>query len=238
MISVCMATHNGERYIEMQLNSILEQIGPSDEVIISDDASTDNTLEIINQISDPRIKIIHHKKKEGIPSFLLASQNFENSLKNSKGDYVFLADQDDVWLPNKVQTCLEELKKSDLILHDCEVVDEKLRIIHDSYFKLISSKSGLIHNLISNSYLGCCMAFRSEILYRALPFPNVPHDIWIGLIAEYYGTVKFVEVNMLKYRRHGANLSSSGEKSGNSLFFKLKYRIHILSYFFKKILTA
>lgn len=95
MISVCMATYNGEEYIKEQLESILCQLGEMDEIIISDDGSTDNTLNIIESYNDSRIKIHINTGKHGFV------YNFENALQKAKGEYIFLSDQDDIWLPEK-----------------------------------------------------------------------------------------------------------------------------------------
>ncbi|MCD8291094.1 MAG: glycosyltransferase, partial [Prevotella sp.] len=96
-VSVCIATYNGEKYIEEQIRSILSQLSDNDEVIISDDGSHDQTLSLIQSIGDKRIKIFQNEGRHGF------KYNFENTLKKVQGDYIFLCDQDDVWLPNKVQ---------------------------------------------------------------------------------------------------------------------------------------
>ena len=115
MISVCMATYNGEKYIREQIDSILAQLGDKDELIVSDDGSADATLSIVRSFSDPRIKIISNTGKHG------TNGNFENALKHAQGDYIFLSDQDDVWLPGKVNICLQALQTAHLVVHDCYV---------------------------------------------------------------------------------------------------------------------
>lgn len=112
MISVCIATHNGAHYIKEQIESILCQLGTNDEIIISDDGSTDNTIDILLAFNDKRIIIYHYKQPvKSKHSHIYVCKNFENALKHAKGDYIFLADQDDWWMPNKVMKCLEDLKK-------------------------------------------------------------------------------------------------------------------------------
>ena len=236
MISVCIATFNGERFIEVQLRSILQQLKSDDEIIISDDGSTDKTIEIASNMQDSRIKILQHNKEIKKHSYLMVTRNLENALYHAKGDYIFLADQDDEWLPGKVEKCIQNLESSDLVLHDCIVVDEVLQVLAPSYFHLNKSNPGMISNLVSNAYLGCCMAFKRAVLQQSLPIPAVPHDIWIGLIAEYYGKVKFIDSKLLHYRRHGNNLSPSAEKSPNTLTRKLWYRTQILYFFCKRII--
>lgn len=238
MISVCIPTYNGEKYIHQQLTSIMMQLGLNDEVIISDDGSTDKTIEILKSFNDQRIKIFNHHKTSVKYKFGFTTTNLENALLKAKGDVIFLADQDDIWLSNKVKYCKYMLKDDfDLIVHDCAVVDEDENVLASSYFNLNRSVPGIINNLINNSYLGCCMGFKRKLLDFIIPIPaDVPHDIWIGLLAEKYGKVNFSSENLILYRRHGDNLSPSGERSANSLFFKLKYRAIIILEFCGRIL--
>lgn len=237
MISVCIPTYNGEKFIRRQIDSILQQLGPEDEIIISDDQSTDRTLFIISEVNDSRIKVLKHQPAESQFRFNLTSRNVENALKHAMGKFIFLADQDDIWRSDKVIKTLNLLQQYDLVLHDCEVVNEEEQLISPSYFSLTSARNGIVNNIIKNSYLGCCMAFTRGILDIAIPLPRteVPHDIWIGLIAEHYGTVKFYNEPLVKYRRHGNNLSFSSEKSTNSIAVKVLYRANIIQALTKKI---
>jgi len=225
-----MASYNGELYIKEQINSILFQLSKTDELIISDDGSTDNTIAIINKFHDDRIRLLFHKNKEEKYQFKNTTKNIEFALQKAKGDIIFLADQDDVWLSNKVSIMLSALNNNHLVVSNCKVTDANLNIIIPSYFNLIHSKEGLIHNLIKNSYLGCCMAFRRELLNECLPFPDGPiaHDIWIGLIAEKNKKVKFIETPTLLYRRHVTCVSTSSKRSSSSLKFKIYHRFYIV----------
>lgn len=223
MISVCMATYNGEKYIKEQIDSILVQLGENDEIIVSDDGSTDNTIEIIESYQDSRIKIFRNSFKNLI-------LNFEFTLNKAKGDFIFLSDQDDVWLLNKVEVNLDYLIKNDIVVSNCKVVNQDLEVINKSFFQLNNSKQGLISNLIKNSYLGCCLAFRKEILGKVLPFPkNIPmHDIWLGFVSELFFKPKFIEEPLMLYRRHGANESPTGEDSPFNLCRKFLFRYNIV----------
>lgn len=243
MISVCIPTFNGGNYIKEQIDSILSQLSFADEIIISDDQSTDNTIEIINSYNDDRIKIFPHIKKQVGESqfkFDLTTRNMENAINQAVGDYIFMADQDDVWEVGRITTVLSLLKKYTLVVTDCKVVNDNLEVIHESYYYLVNSKVGMIKNFSKNSYLGCCMAFKKEILKFALPFPiePVPHDIWLGLIAEIYGRVYFLNEKTILYRRHQNNLSDSAEISTNSLNFKVRYRMLLLKALIKRSLEA
>lgn len=224
MISVCMGTYNGGKYVDRQLCSILEQLGPEDEVVISDDSSSDGTLEIIRGLADRRIRLIPGCRF-GNPIF-----NVENALKASRGDPIFLSDQDDVWLPGKVRILKECLERFDLVASDCRVVDGDERVIHDSFFRLRRCRTGLLANLVRNSYLGCCMAFRRTLLERALPFPkDIPmHDIWIGLVAEATGKTHLCPEKLVLYRRHDANISTASGASRFTFLQQLAMRARTL----------
>ncbi len=221
MISVCVATYNGEKYLKEQLDSILMQLSEDDEVIVSDDGSTDSTLEILAEYGE-RVKILKNEQK-GIVS------NIENALNQAKGDIIFLSDQDDVWLPNKVETCVKELKVADLVVSDCFVTDKNLNIAHHSFFKKNNSFQNKFLALMKNSYLGCCMAFNRAVLDLALPFPkDIPmHDIWIGNVAGFNFKTKFISEPLIYYRRHYKNNSTASEKTKNNIFkiFSLRYSI-------------
>lgn len=220
-ISVCIPTYNGEKYIKAQLESILIQLSINDEIIISDDSSTDGTISEIKSIQDSRIKLFENNKFKS-PIF-----NLENALKKAKGEFIFLSDQDDIWKPDKVNITLEKLKKFDLVVSDCELIDEKNQIISESFYALNSTKIGYINNLLKNGFLGCCMAFNQNIQSSVIPFPKkiAMHDIWIGLVASLLGRVIFIDDKLIQYRRHGGNFSFTSSKSKFTLLFKIQYRI-------------
>src|ERR1035437_4235872 len=118
MISVCIASYNGEKYIRQQLDSILSQLTVKDEIVISDDSSSDRTTEIIKGYKDSRIKLFE-KCTFKSPIF-----NLENALKKAKGDFIFLADQDDIWLSYKISHTIKQLKSFDLVVCNGFIVDQ------------------------------------------------------------------------------------------------------------------
>lgn len=233
MISVCIATYNGACFIEAQLQSILSQLNDNDEILISDDGSADNTLDIVISIQDERIKIVSNDGNLGVV------RNFERVLSNASGEYIFLCDQDDIWLPNKVDRCLQALTDHLLVVSDCRVVDKNLNELHASFFKLRNSGGGFWRNVYKNSYLGCCMAFRKDLLVYALPMPeHVPmHDMWLGLLANCVGKVKFLPEALMLYRRHDKNASPTAQKSNFSLYRQLGYRIRLSLLLLKRLIS-
>jgi len=226
MISVCLTTYNGAKYLKEQLESILMQLGKKDELIISDDGSTDKTVEIVNTIDDERIKLFINEKNIGY------TRNFEKALSFAKGDIIFLSDQDDIWCQNKIETYLHYFDNYDLLVSDAMVIDEKEKVINDSFFVLRKPKKSKIGNILKFGYLGCCMAFKKEILLKALPFPGnsilCTHDNWLFLIGCYFFRYKILEDKLLLYRRHTSNISTGGLKNETSFFFKICYRLYLI----------
>lgn len=220
-----MATYNGEKYIREQMESILHQLDENDEVVVSDDSSSDKTIAIIESFGDKRIKIIRDQR------FRSALFNFENALKHSSGKFIFLADQDDVWVHDRVSKILPYFDSYELVVNDCKIVDDKLQVIGDSYFDTVDAKPGLLRNLSrTSSYVGCCMCFKREVLEASLPFPKrIPmHDFWIAMIAEALFRIKFVREPLVLYRRHANNLSFTTSGSSNSLLKKASFRVNTI----------
>ena len=210
-VSVCMATYNGSKYIKEQLCSILKQLDKNDELIIADDSSTDNTVKIIKSMKDKRILLLEKANiKDPTYTFLYA-------LLNANGEKIFLSDQDDVWEETKVKTLSKLLDRYDLVVSDATVIDGEGKVLYDSLFKLIGARPGLIKNLYRNTYFGCAMAFRRDFLEIAMPFPFyswMQHDVWLGLMAEFYGKTFFCEEKLFLYRRHESNVSLLISKGG------------------------
>lgn len=229
MISVCMATYNGERYLRQQLESILSQLSEQDaEIIIADDGSTDETLRIVESLKDSRIRVLPSEKHLG------TIYNYERALQVAKGDVIFLADQDDIWLPGKVAVVLDKLKECDLVMHDAYMLRQK-----DSQegawqrsgklSDIRPYESGVVSNWWKNSFTGCCVAFRRQVLEKALPFPkNLPmHDQWLGLVAERYFKVRWIEEPLVEYRQHSSNATHIGNSPAGVLQ-KIKWRVNLV----------
>lgn len=232
MISVCMATYNGERFLREQIDSILYQLNLEDELIISDDGSTDGTLEIIASYQDSRIKLLHHKKKpeyEKIKysrNFYYATDNFENALKAAQGDYIFLADQDDVWMENKVDECLKALSIWDCVVHNMEIIDIKNNSLSLSRYTTTPVPNTWFGILWKMRLRGCCLCFRKSVLTDILPFPQklIAHDYWICAIVLKNFTLGYIEFPLIKYREHQY---STSYMSHASIFYKIQYRVRL-----------
>ena len=225
MISVCIATYNGQRFIKRQVSSILSQLGKEDEVIVADDGSTDDTLAILEGMNDPRIRTIDGAHRYS-PTW-----NFEKSLEQARGEYIFLSDQDDVWMPEKVAVTMKYLQQYDCVVSDNVIVDAEGSVIADSFYAVNKTRPGKYYNLlIKNGYLGCCMAFRRCVLESALPFPSdaPDHDGWIGNVAAFKYSVCFIPDKLIHYNRHGGNASTTSAPSTYTLWQKLGFRWSVL----------
>lgn len=211
-VSVAMASYNGADYIEQQLQSVLSQLGEADELVVSDDGSTDGTRALLDNLAlrDPRVRVI-----DGPRGGVIA--NFERALGACKGEVIFLCDQDDVWDADKYQCVTKAFADGDvvLVMHDARVTDTEGDTVKPSFFATRGTKTGLLKNLWKNSYIGCCMAFSRRLLPYLLPFPDtIPmHDQWIGLQAERHGKVVLIDRPLLSYRRHGGNATADSHGS-------------------------
>jgi glycosyltransferase involved in cell wall biosynthesis len=233
-ISVCMATYNGEKYLDQQLKSILAQLQDNDEVIISDDGSIDGTLAIVDSFHDSRIKLYHHNGHD-------YTRNFEFALGKATGKYIFLCDQDDYWMPSKVEDVCDyfENGKYDLVVTDASVSDGDLNIITPSYFEANNIQQGFIKNWIATRYIGSCMALNRRMLDAALPIPGeskyIAHDYWMACLGEAYFKVGLLNKSLMIYRRHeGTTSTGTNEKSKNSVGFRIYKRFYTLHYLTKR----
>jgi glycosyltransferase involved in cell wall biosynthesis len=234
MISICLATYNGEIYISEQLNSLLPYMNVDDELIISDDGSSDSTVFLLENIRDNRIKIFRN-------NFSNSTLNFEFLIKQASGDKIFLCDQDDIWFPEKIGKVSKLLDENfDLVITDCDIINNNYEVLNSSFFYSNNSKNGLVHNFFHNSYMGCCMAFNRNIIPYILPFPKyisnyrVVHDYWIGMVSQFFFNVYFFNEVLIHHRKHDFNASNTSSGVSNlNLFKKIMLRIFIFFFILK-----
>ena len=221
-VSIIMATYNGKKYIEKQLDSIIPYMDKDDELIISDDGSTDGTIDILNSYrqSDKRIKLVDGPHKGVI-------KNFEYAMTLTTKDIIMFADQDDIWMPEKLPTIRSYFQNSTdkVLLHDMymandyEIQNGKTWV---RSFSVRKRRHGVLYNWLYSGYYGCCMAFRREFTNNIIPFSKYTnmYDQLIGLVAEYNKCVFFMDKPLIIHRVHGHNMSQ------NQTFFKrIKARI-------------
>jgi len=231
--SVAMAVYNGETYIREQVDSILNQLGEQDELVISYDKSTDSTKSIINAYaaSDKRVRVVENTNG-GVQN------NFNNAVMHCRGEYIFLSDQDDLWLEGKVEKVLAAFAKTnaDLVVHDGYFANEKLVPQEKTIFDLFGSYDNPLRNIVKCNYWGCCMAFRSDMRKYVCPFPNryrVGHDWWIGIIIGFRGKIARVNECLILHRIHGNNQS---ETKRRPMKLVIQHRIALICYLLQHFL--
>lgn len=225
MISVCLATYNGERFIRQQLMSILAQLSAEDEIIISDDGSSDSTVSIIRSFCDPRIKIFRNYNGKGV------NNNFRNAISHASGDIIFFSDQDNIWLSDKINVCLQHIQEADCILHDCMITDSDLNVTSESLQALTGKSKSILHNFARNCFTGCCMCISRALLSKIPPIPDTAcfyYDQWIGIWSIIIGKVSIIPDRLILFRRHDGTISSCASKSNFSLLKKFKYRFYLI----------
>jgi glycosyltransferase involved in cell wall biosynthesis len=229
-IDVCIASFNGGKYIQEQLVSILGQTEKVTKVIVCDDVSTDNTVLIVSKMveSNPAVQLIKNRKNLG------HVKNFEKCLSLCSADFVFLADQDDVWDKDKVSEMVGVFKAHPNVVlahHDLLYVDEELhalkRIGRVRKHGLQSSPLFLLRQLLRPEVYGCGVAIRGSLLKKLLPFPGIvyAHDHWLATVAPLYGKVFLLDRKLVRYRQHHDNLTP---KKSISIFKKIKLRVLFL----------
>ena len=222
-IDILLATYNGEKYLKEQIDSILNQTYKNIRIIISDDCSTDKTREILQEYEkkDERISVYYQKQNLG------CVKNFDFLLQKVENKLYMLSDQDDIWLPEKIEKSVKTLEKenADLVFCDLEIVDEELKTINSSFCKsmkldkkikkcISSYKMQYLYNCIT----GCTILSKKEYIKDILPIPtkskHIIHDHWIGLVVLLKnGKVAFLDESCIKYRQHRENQVGVKKKS-------------------------
>jgi len=238
-ISVALCTFNGAKYIKEQLNSILDQTLPVDEIVICDDLSTDDTFEILSdyQKNNPEIFRIFQNEKT-----LKSVKNFEKTISLCTGEVTFLSDQDDYWYPEKVEIFINKFKEDTAMLAFCSngfLMDENSEIMNDYftkwdvYEKYSESKPNFeMFNFITqkgNFSTGATMAIKTEFAKSVFPIPKLQdfhHDEWLTLLATVDGKMGFIPQKLINYRVHSSQQVGGIAFHNDSNYFK-----EILSYF-------
>ncbi len=200
-VSIAMATYNGETYLREQIQSFLPSLQLCDEIVISDDGSSDNTISMAEDIKykcQPDIIIVEGPQKGTF-------RNFENALLHCTKDIIFLCDQDDVWSPNKISKVLNEFcnQNVNVVFHNGHHFNDngKKEKLFYRYYK------GVLPNILRSSYWGCCMAFRRKFIRKYIPFNcfSTAHDQLIGLLGEKTRSVVYLDCDLIAHRQHGSN---------------------------------
>ncbi len=225
LISICLATYNGEKYLQEQMDSLVAQTYENFELIVQDDFSSDNTVNVVESYSDRLdIKLAINKSNLGY------IENFEIALKKTSGEYIAICDQDDIWDKNKLQILIDNLQDNSLIYSNSLLIDEN----GNSLGKTLSQK--LKNNFIdSNSslnflYDNCVsahsMLFSKELLNHIFPLPkNIYFDQWIAATAANLDGVKYIDKILVNYRQHDSNTLGNRNKNSDNIMKKMLSKI-------------
>jgi len=220
LVSVAIATYNGEAFLEEQFDSIYNQTYENIEVVVSDDCSVDGTCKILEEYKQKYgLQYSINKKNLGY------ARNFERVLSFCRGQYIALADQDDIWLPEKLEQLLNDIGNYSLIFSDAILIDSDGNKICESFKKnakyLADTETPFLQLCFRKFIYGCTMFFRSELLEKALPIPYgiCHHDWWLPVVAAKNGGIKFLNRKLMLYRQH--DNSTIGYLKDQNLFTKL-----------------
>ena len=232
-VYILLATYNGDRYLQQQLDSFISQTYSNWILVVSDDCSSDNTTNILNDFKNKyenRVYIINNEKPSGS-----AKSNFINLLSHSnliENGYIMFSDQDDIWLPNKIELTLKRMKELEnddpnipcLVYSDLYVVNEQLDIVDHSFFNYsnLSSKcNSLNHILIQNNMAGCTSMINKSLykifINHEIPKNFIMHDWWLLILAKSIGKVSIINEPLIYYRQHTTN-SVGAPQYGFQLF--------------------
>ncbi|MDD2725316.1 MAG: glycosyltransferase [Methylovulum sp.] len=209
LVSVVIATFNGGRFLQEQLNSIIRQTHQNLEIIAIDDCSTDNTASILSDYAAqyPNFTFVKNEQNIGY------QKNFEKGFLLAKGEFIAPCDQDDIWLPTKIEVLLNNIGNhpiaycdSNFINHSGELLGEKM-----SDAKALIDFDDPIMFVVGGSVAGHAMLITKQLVMETLPFPDkiMPHDYWLAFVATFYGSLKFIDQALVLYRRHDSNLFGS-----------------------------
>lgn len=235
LISIAMCTFNGAEYLQEQIESILQQTYKNIEIIVVDDCSEDNTIDILESYSS--LNNFHYFRNESNQGFV---KNFEKAISLCNGKYIATCDQDDIWLPQKIEKLFLSIQKHSLIYSNAQLVDKTLHSLNKTLcdekkincFSGSNNKAFIFRNCIS----GNTMMFTQELRENCLPFPEnlTYHDVWIAFVAATKGTINYINEPLVLYRQHSSNVTDIVKKRKKKKTYNEKIKLKRIS-FEKKI---
>ena len=223
-VSVCVATYNGSRHVEHQLRSILAELTDVDEVVVVDDASTDDTVSVVSAIGDPRISLEVLDTNGGYV------RAFEHAIGRARGDAIFLSDQDDEWIPGRRAVLLDALENASVVASNVVLLGSDRAMLSPIFRRPWLLRSSQSRHWRRNRarmilgiapYYGCAMAMRREVLSEILPFPGFlaeSHDLWIAAVGNAARSLTHVDSPTVRRRLHDTNASSERPRSIRKVF--------------------
>lgn len=214
LVSVALATYNGGKYLRAQLDSIYDQSWTDLEVVASDDASTDDTVSILEEYRH-RFGLEYEVNGKNVGLV----KNFEKAISRCRGDFIALADQDDVWLPDKLENLFAAIGGASLVYSDAYLVDRDGHrlpgtLIENSGVKPVAGNA-FEYFVCNTCVTGCTVLFRRNLLETALPVPvcETYHDWWLAVVASRHNGVVYLPTPLVNYRQHGGNDTGANVKT-------------------------
>lgn len=210
-VAVVMATYNGEKFIEEQLQSIINQTYPNLEIIITDDCSTDGTYSIVQRYASQYPNITCYVNRRNIGYV----KNFEKAIKLATADYIALSDQDDVWHPNKIALMMQHINDASVVYCDSEFIDADGNRLNKklSDIKNLQPVNDSLPFVVNNGVFGHAMLMHKCVALKAMPFPeDCVHDWVIAFVASFANGVKFVNEPAVQYRQHAGNTANTKKR--------------------------
>ncbi|TDE12003.1 glycosyltransferase family 2 protein [Dyadobacter psychrotolerans] len=205
LVSIVMATYNGGRFLREQLDSLVAQTYPNLEIVIVDDASTDQTPAILDEYVAVYSNIQVYKAEQNLGYI----RNFEKGLLLCQGEYIALCDQDDIWLAEKISILMRQRGHHSLIYCNSELIDaagERSGVKLNDLKNLLDFWTPLNY-VVGGTASGHAMLVKREVILQSVPLPSmVTHDYWIGFVATLSAPMKFVHEVLVLYRQHGGNV--------------------------------
>lgn len=243
-VSVAMATYNGAAHVREQLDSILAQLGPHDEVVVVDDSSTDDTLDVLATVVDPRVRVIASPVNRGYV------RAFEAALDQTRGQVVLLSDQDDVWRPGRRDAMAAALREHQVVATNLATLggpdalegplgqdDWKLGPRDDG--RTLANVVGILAGL--RPYYGCAMGVRRDALATVLPFPRhlvESHDLWLALYGNLAGTITHLDLRSLERRLHDDNATPTRPRGAKAVLVSRLRLVRALLTMLRRVRSA
>jgi glycosyltransferase involved in cell wall biosynthesis len=235
LVSIALCTYNGEAYIKEQLDSLIDQSYPNCEIIIVDDCSKDNTVNILKQYVNDFYQIKLYINSENLGY----TKNFEKAISLCNGEYIALCDQDDIWDKNKISIMVDLIGDNILIYHDSAFVDETGVPMNKKVSDVQNCYSGNDPRifLFGNCVLGHAMLFKKELLNFIGNFNDIIiHDRWLGYVATNNGGILYIDQPLVQYRQHrNANTNilkqERTNKSKSSSIYKMQFQLDVVTIF-------
>jgi glycosyltransferase involved in cell wall biosynthesis len=245
LVSIAIATYNGEKFLTEQLDSIYNQTYKNIEVVVCDDCSADNTVEILEE----------YKQRYGLKYFVNEKnlgyiKNFEKVISLCSGEYIAFSDQDDIWLSEKIEILFNEISNYSLIHTNAELIDEKGNSLNNTLYSRLFKELGLKPAILLNDFdkkesvQGCTCMFSKEVLKKAVPFKlttKFAHDYWIALVSSKMNGIKYVDKCLVKYRLHENNavgINKCSKRIKRLKFYEKHFPfLYSIAKYFKKVIN-